>query len=177
MQPSRPISAAYIQPLGIEPLQAAYAPLGIGFTSATYTIPTILMTSLGHGRELSNLAKIYTNNKKYSDRNDSFIFKLAIFHNICLRADVLPETKMKAFPTMLKGLVLDYYYSNISIYAIVINFDQVCNSIKNYFEGVKYKQSVLLKKNKLIFKSVISKSKVKPMEEYLKKLIDKLWHL
>ena len=87
----------------------------------------MLNTNIGHNRELSNLAKIYTNDAKYSDRNNSFIFKLAIFHDICLRADVPLKTKIKTFLTMLKGLALDYYYSNISISAVPMNFHQVCN--------------------------------------------------
>ena len=145
MQSSGPTSAAYIKPPGTGPPPAAYAPPGTGSTSAVYTIPAMLNTSTGYGRELSNLAKIYIDNAKYSGRNDSFTFKLAIFHNICLRADVPPKAKMKAFPIMFKGLALDYYYSNISISAVAMNFDQVCNSIRNYFEGAEYKQSVLLK--------------------------------
>ena len=137
----------------------------------------MLNTSTGHGRELSNLAKIYINDAKYSGCNDSFIFKMAIFHHIYLRADVLPEAKMKAFPTILKGLALDYYYSIISISAVAMNFNQICNSIRNYFEGAEYKQNVLSKWNRLTFKLVINKSKGKPIEKCLEELIDKLWHL
>lgn len=78
---------------------------------------------------------------------------------------------------MLKGLALDYYDSNINTSTIAINFDQVCNSINNYFERAEYKQSVLLKWNKLTLKLVISKSKSKLIEECLKKLIDEFQHL
>ena len=84
---------------------------------------------------------------------------------------------MKTFPTMLKGFALDYYYSDISTSAVALNFDQVCNSIRNYFEGAEYKRSVLSKWNELTLKSVISKSAGKPMEECLEKLIDELRHL
>ena len=87
-------------------------------------------TSTGYGRELSNLAKIYTNDAKYSGRNDSFTFKLAIFHDICSRADVPPEAKMKAFPTMLKGPAIDNYSSNIGISGTVMNSDQIRYSIR-----------------------------------------------
>lgn len=99
----------------------------------------MVTTRIGYGRKLSNLAKIYIDDVKYSGRNNSFTFKLPIFYNICSRADVPSKAKIKAFPTMLKSLALDYYYSNISTNAITINFDQVCNSIKNYFKGVEYK--------------------------------------
>ncbi len=84
---------------------------------------------------------------------------------------------MKALSPMLKGLALDYYYSNINTSAVAMNFDLVCNSIRNYFEGAEYKRNVLLKWNKRTLKSVISKSGGKLMEECLEKLIDELRHL
>lgn len=89
----------------------------------------MITISTGHDRELLNLAKIYTNDAKYSGCHDSFIFKLTIFHNICLRADVLPEAKIKVFPIMLKDLGLDYYFSNINS-STAINSNQVHYSIK-----------------------------------------------
>lgn len=84
---------------------------------------------------------------------------------------------MKAFFTILQSLVLDYFYSNISISVVTMNFNQVCNFIRNYFEEAKYKQNIFSKWNKLTLKSIISKSKGKPIEKCLVKLIDKLWHL
>ncbi len=39
---------------------------------------------------------------------------------------------------MLKDLILDYYYLNMNI-DIVIIFDEVYFSMRNYFEDVKYK--------------------------------------
>lgn len=88
--------------------------------------------------------KIYTNKVKYSSYNNSFTFKLVIFHNIYLIANVLFMAKIKVFSTILKYLALDYIYFNISI-NITINFDQVCNFIRNYLERSEYKQSVLSK--------------------------------
>ena len=128
------------QPLTKPAYLAVYHSLSISYLNVPKTI-----TSIGYGRKLSNLAKIYINNAKHIGCNNSFTFKLAIFDDICSKADVLPETKIKVFLIILKGLVLNYYYSNISISAITLNFDQVCNSIKNYFEGVEYKQSIFLK--------------------------------
>lgn len=101
--------------------------------------------SIGHGRELSNSVKIYTNDAKYSGCNHNLTFKLAIFQDIFLRANILPKAKIKPFFTMFKGLALDYYYLNISVSTIAINFNQVCNSIRNYLKGTKYKQSILSK--------------------------------
>ncbi len=131
--------ANHIQPSMLHAHSVNYLLSGSNPLMATIT------TSIGHDRELSNLAKIYINEAKYSGRNDSFTFKLAIFHDICSRSDVPLEAKMKTFPTMLKGLALDYYYSNISTRVVALNFDQVCNSIRNYFKRAEYKQSVFSK--------------------------------
>lgn len=72
---------------------------------------------MSYGRELLNYAKIYTNDAKYNGRNDSFICKLAISHDIYSKANInIPlEVKIKIFLTMLRDLALDNYFSNISI--------------------------------------------------------------
>lgn len=79
--------------------------------------------NIGYSRKLSNLAKTYTKNAKYSGRNNHFTFKLAIFYDICIRADIPPETKIKTFLTILKNLILDYYYYNIITNAVTLDFD------------------------------------------------------
>src|SRR5579871_2808323 len=75
---------------------------------------------------------------KYTGENDNFDFKLAIFHDLCNRADIPDHAKTKAFPTMLRSLVLDYYYANIVNKCL--DFDGICNAITNYFEGPEYKR-------------------------------------
>ena len=61
-----------------------------------------------YGREFANLAKMYTEESKYSGENNNFNFKLTVFHDICSRAAVPEEAKARAFPTMLRSLALDY---------------------------------------------------------------------
>ncbi len=46
---------------------------------------------------LENLAKLYTNEAKFCDENDSFSFKLTIFHDIYDRANISQLAKLKAF--------------------------------------------------------------------------------
>ena len=120
-----PTSADHTQPSSTGPVYAVQTP-----SSAINPPAAMSTTSTGYVGELSNLAKIYTNDAKYSGRNGSFTFRLAIFHDICSRADVPPEAKIKAFPTMLKGLALDYYSSNISISGTAMNSNQVRYSIR-----------------------------------------------
>jgi actin-related protein len=97
-----------------------------------------------HEKELANLTKLYIDETKYSDENDSFSYKLTIFHDMCDRVNVSQSAKLKAFSTMLKDLTLDYYYSNMSIDILII-FDEVCFSMRNYFEDVEYRRDILFK--------------------------------
>ena len=74
------------------------------------------------------MAMMYTDEAKYIGKNNSFTFKLTIFHDICSRAHVPHEIKLKAFSTMLKGLALDYDYSNVII-STSVTFDAVFDLI------------------------------------------------
>jgi hypothetical protein len=127
-------------------------------------------------KELANLAKLYTNEAKYNDENHSFSFKLTIFHDMCDRADVSQSAKLKAFSTMLKDLTLDYYYSNMSIDILII-FDEVCFSMRNYFEDAEYRRDILFKWNNLILKSMMTSNEDKSIEKCLQLLIKNLRHL
>ena len=54
----------------------------------TTTTRAEVSNTQGFGKELANLAKMYTEDNKYSGENDNFDFKLVIFHNLCNRADI-----------------------------------------------------------------------------------------
>jgi hypothetical protein len=110
------------------------------------SIESIRIESDEHEKEFANLAKLYTNEAKYSGENDSFSFKLTIFHDMCDRADVFQSAKLKAFLIMLKDLTLDYYYSNMfTIIIAVITLNEVCFFMRNYFEDVEYRRDILFK--------------------------------
>lgn len=83
----------------------------------------MIITNIEYNKKLSNLVKIYTDDAKYSSCNDRFIFKQAIFYDICSKANILSKAKMKTFSIILKNLALDYYYSNINTSTIIMNFD------------------------------------------------------
>jgi hypothetical protein len=42
--------------------------------------------SQNFGKELANLAKLYTKNTKYSGEDDNFNYKLMIFQDLCEKA-------------------------------------------------------------------------------------------
>jgi hypothetical protein len=97
----------------------------------------------GLGREVANLAKLYTDEQKYSGENDNFEYKLNIFNNACKRADIPAEGKADAFPTMLKGLALDFYFSTLDNRNL--NFDQMCRAMIAHFEGEEYQRATQAK--------------------------------
>jgi hypothetical protein len=98
---------------------------------------------------------------------------------MCDWIDVLSETKLKTFTTMLKELAFDYYYINVINSKNTFTFNDECISIMSYFEDAEYKRNILNKWNNLTLKSIMSKTKneEKSMNECLQLLIKKLRHL
>ena len=46
------------------------------------------ITITSYSKEIVNIAKIYTEEQKYSNINKSLNYKLIIFYNICNQADI-----------------------------------------------------------------------------------------
>ena len=70
---------------------------------------------------------MYIEESKYGGDRDSFDFKLTIFYNIYGHANVPHEAKAKAFPIILKGLALDFYYLNSTINKS--SFQDICSAV------------------------------------------------
>ena len=84
-------------------------------------------TSKSYKQELNIIIKIYTEESKYKNNKNSFNFKLIIFYNIYRYVNILYKAKIKAFPTMLKGLVLNFFYLNNTINKS--SFQDICSII------------------------------------------------
>jgi len=97
----------------------------------------------GFGKELTNLAKIYTEDNKYSGENDNFDFKLIIFYDLCSRTNIPENAMVKAYLIMLRSLALDYYYSNLKNITQTLSLNQICNATWLNFEGPEYKCKIL----------------------------------
>ncbi len=168
---SRFLSHEYSSPVSSRPFASS-------FSSVNQPIKT---SGTDYDRELINLAKLYSDETKYSEENDNFSFKLIMFNDMCDRVNVSFEIKLKAFLTMLKELALNYYYANMTSKNKnrSIIFDDVCASMMNYFEDVEYKRSILNKWNNLTLKSVMSRTEneEKSMNECLQLLIKELRYL
>ena len=117
-------------------------------------------TLKGYGRELNIIIKIYIEESKYRSNRDSFNFKFAIFYNIYRYTNILYKTKAKAFPIILKGLALDFFYLNNTINKL--SFQDICSTIQTYFKGF----------TKEVFKKV-GKSKI--LKLYILLRIYRVW--
>ena len=60
---------------------------------------------------------------KYSKEDNNFNFKLTIFYDLYSRANIPQEAKVKAYPTMLRGLALNHYYTNLKSVTLTLSFD------------------------------------------------------
>ena len=140
---------------------------------------SIFRTSKNHDRVLFNLIKMYSNETKYNDENDSWNFKFIIFHDMCAKTEVFETAKLMTLSIMFKNFALNYYYFNVTVWRSALNFVQACVSINSYFENAEYKRNVMTKWNVIIFRSVMTTSKHqnKLMNECLQLLIKKLRHL
>lgn len=132
--------------------------------------------TIDYEKKIDNLIKMYTDETKYSEENDSFSFKLIMFHDICRRAKLSHEVKSNAFLIMLKRLALNYYYAHLSINNDRATFDDVCFAIKSYFEESEYKRSVLSRWNTLSLQKTMNKNEKKSIEKCLQILLKKLRH-
>ena len=87
------------------------------------------------------IAKVYIDGQKYN-RTISFNYKLTIFYNIYKRSSLPYKGYITAFPTMLKGLTEDYYYSSNLVDKL---FKDTYIYIQNFFKRPKYYQKNLIK--------------------------------
>jgi hypothetical protein len=85
-------------------------------------------------KEIATVAKVYTNKQKYN-RSISFDYKLTIFYNICKRSGLSRKTYAIAFPTILKRLAKEHYYSSNLADRL---FKYTCAHMQNFFERPEY---------------------------------------
>ena len=64
---------------------------------------------------------------------------------MCVKAEMLETVKLMTFSIMFKNFVLNYYYSNVVVQRLALNFVQTCVLINVYFENAEYKRNVLIK--------------------------------
>jgi hypothetical protein len=150
--------------------------------SVPVTPPLALPVARDPARDITNLAKLYTGDQKYSGQDDNFDFHLTIFNNYCSQLGIQDDlTKAKAYSIMLKGLALDHYFTNLRNTDSNVNipFNELCNTTRNYFETAEYRRSQLNKWNATTLRTVIADTKNvgKSTKECLQLLVAELRHL
>jgi len=123
---------------------------------------------------LVNLSKLYTDEQKYSGDSDNFDFKYSIFSDLCERTEVPREAYLRAFPTMLKGAALNYYYTSCKSNPYITSLTDLCGNIKQHFEGAEHERNVLTKWNDLTLRKELDKNPGKSIEDCLQLLVQKL---
>ena len=130
----------------------------------------------GLSRELTALAKLYTEEMKYNGRSDALDYKLKIFLTTASNAGV-PSTKLHvAFPYMLGGDALNFYFSNQSSFESM-NIDSLRVAFKGNFEGREHQIARLNEWNSVSLQLFINRSKDKTLTECLDAMISKLREL
>ncbi|RKF75855.1 hypothetical protein GcM3_082001 [Golovinomyces cichoracearum] len=68
----------------------------------------------GYSRQLSTLTKLYDEQTKYSEKEDTFDYKFDIFLKQCANTDIPVNALGIEFPSMLKEDTRNFYYSSYS---------------------------------------------------------------
>jgi hypothetical protein len=123
----------------------------------------------GYSRDITNLAKAYVDEDRYSGHpDDSFEYKFSIFLDNCERVGIPPEAQNLAFPIMLTNLAKDYYYKSCRNH---LTLDQLHEAMQRRFETDEQGRLNLLKWESLTLESVIKKNPDKNTSECLDILI------
>jgi len=80
--PQTPLNQPVTHPQ-TQPAQPATQPQHVTAPQHLQTTP-----SQNFGKELTNLAKLYTKNTKYSGEDDNFDYKLMVFYDLCKKASL-----------------------------------------------------------------------------------------
>jgi hypothetical protein len=125
-------------------------------------------------RLIGEVAKIYTKEQKYNRSNGNFDHKLTIFLDICQYIELPQEALMRAFPTILKGLAQDHFYSNqLSQHT----YKEACINIRSFFKGPGFERRNLDMWNATTLASVTAKFPEKTTFETIQLLINELRQL
>jgi hypothetical protein len=99
----------------------------------------------GYGTSLATLEKMYKEDYKYSGRGDNFSYKLGIFDEICMKANVPLRHRNIAYSTMLRGAALDYYHTNLKEYVQTARFEDLTQATQNHFKSKEYQGGIMEK--------------------------------
>jgi len=97
--------------------------------------------------------------------------------DLCQKADIPKQEFSQAYSTILCGLALDHYYTNLKSNLLGVPFNKLCKVTYNYFKGLEYKHNILTQWNVTKLQTVINKNTKKLTTKCLQILIKDLQHL
>ena len=59
---------------------------------------------------------------------------------------------------MLRGLALNYYYTNLKNNPLGVSFNKLYKAIYNYFKGLEYRRDILTQWNATKLRTIIDKN-------------------
>ena len=63
--------------------------------------------------------------------------------DLCQKADIPKQEFSQAYSTILRGLALNHYYTNLKSNPFSVPFNKLYKAIYNYFNGLEYKRNIL----------------------------------
>ena len=73
----------------------------------------------------------------------NFNFKLTIFTDLYQKANIPKQEFSQAYSTILRGLALNHYYTNLKSNPFSVSFNKLYKATYNYFKGPEYKRDIL----------------------------------
>jgi hypothetical protein len=139
----------------------------------TGALPAPSIQQKDTSKALTDVEKIVHENMKY-DGSNNFNEKYESFLHVCSRIRVLEQDLPLAFPSILKGAALKYYYQSKLI-------NQPINMARyvliRYFEGPQYQSHNLSVWNSTNMASITAKHPEKSTYEHIKLLVNELTDL
>jgi hypothetical protein len=127
-------------------------------------------------KQLTDLTKLYSNDDmKYSgDTYEVLDSKLLIFYDCCHRLGIPQWQFAGAFPTMLKGRALSFYYDRLCGTPEPRDFDTMVSRVKGHFENQERNQTYLTDWRNTTLSRIISENPDMSKIDCLDLLFDKL---
>ena len=87
-----------------------------------------------YSKKLVLFDRIYKNEKKFEETNDSFDYKLLLFYNKCKRVNLFKRAYIYEISIMLTEQIQSRFYK---IRNMILIFDEFCEDMRDYFEKNK----------------------------------------
>jgi hypothetical protein len=138
--PNRPQNLPILTP---EP-QSYPLPNSLPPTTVADIQPQPVLRPIDVAKQISEIARIVTDEQKYNGSNGSFDYKYTIFVDVCRRVGLPEDALARAFPVLLKGIALDHFYNNRLAERPL---EEACMNIYSFFEGPGYNRRNLVEWN------------------------------